>query len=147
MGGFLEVLLPRLFPDLSFQCVPHEGKQDLEKSIPRKLKAWHEPGVLFCVIRDNDSGDCRVLKEKLVVLFKSGAETIRWSVSLARSWRPGIWESQTLWRRLSATIICGGSEIKRDIVTRTPSSNHLPKSEGSYPNSKSFRVLAALPGI
>ena len=118
MGGFLEVLLPRLFPDLSFQCVPHEGKQDLEKSIPRKLKAWHEPGVLFCVIRDNDSGDCRVLKEKLVVLCKSGGrDDTHWSVSLARSWRPGIWESQTLWRRLSATIIRGGSEIKRDIVT------------------------------
>ena len=72
MEGRLDVLLPRLFPGLSFQCVPHEGKQDLEKSIPRKLKAWHEPGVLFCVIRDNDSGDCRVLKEKLVVLCKSG---------------------------------------------------------------------------
>ena len=72
MGGLLEVLLPRLLPGLSFQCVPHEGKQDLEKSIPRKLKAWREPGVLFCVIRDNDSGDCWALKEKLVALCKSG---------------------------------------------------------------------------
>ncbi len=33
MGDLLEVLLPRLFPGLYFQCVPHEGKQDLEKSI------------------------------------------------------------------------------------------------------------------
>ena len=72
MGGFLEVLLPRLFPDLSFQCVPHEGKQDLEKSIPRKLKAWREPGVLFCVIRDNDSADCQAVKESLIALCKSG---------------------------------------------------------------------------
>ena len=66
MGNLLEVLLPRLFPGLSFQCVPHEGKQDLEKSIPRKLKAWRVPGVFFCVIRDNDSGDCRALKERLI---------------------------------------------------------------------------------
>ena len=72
MGGFLEVLLPRFFPDLSFQCVPHEGKQDLEKSIPRKLKAWRVPGVVFCVIRDNDSGDCHALKERLIALCKSG---------------------------------------------------------------------------
>ena len=72
MGNLLEVLLPRLFPGLSFQCVPHEGKQDLEKSIPRKLKAWRVPGVFFCVIRDNDSGDCRALKERLIALCKSG---------------------------------------------------------------------------
>jgi hypothetical protein len=36
----LEGLLPRFFPDLSFLCIPHEGKQDLEKSFPRKLRAW-----------------------------------------------------------------------------------------------------------
>ena len=46
MEGFLEVLLPRFFPDLSFQCVPHEGKQDLEKSIPRKLRAWRDPDAV-----------------------------------------------------------------------------------------------------
>lgn len=72
MQGLLEVLIPRMFPGLCFQCVPHEGKQDLEKSIPRKLKAWREPGVLFCVVQDNDSGDCQVLKQKLVALCGSG---------------------------------------------------------------------------
>ena len=34
MRTLLEGVLPRLFPGLLFQCVPHEGKQDLEKSIP-----------------------------------------------------------------------------------------------------------------
>ncbi len=45
MRILLEGLLPKLFPELLFQCVPHDGKQDLEKSIPRKLKAWREPGT------------------------------------------------------------------------------------------------------
>lgn len=72
MKVLLDGFLPRLFPSLPFLCVPHEGKQDLEKSIPRKLRAWHEPGVLFCVIRDNDGGDCRVLKEALVSLCRQG---------------------------------------------------------------------------
>jgi len=40
MKTFLEALLPRLFPDLAFFCIAHEGKSDLEKSIPRKLKGW-----------------------------------------------------------------------------------------------------------
>ena len=34
MTVFLEGLLPRLFPDLSFICVSHEGKRDLARSIP-----------------------------------------------------------------------------------------------------------------
>ena len=65
MKALLDGLLPRLFPDLLFQCVPHDGKGDLEKSIPRKLRAWREPGVRFVVVRDNDRGDCKALKEYL----------------------------------------------------------------------------------
>lgn len=72
MQVLLDGLLPRLFPDLSFLCVPHEGKQDLERSIPRKLKAWREPGVRFVVIRDNDGGDCGALKDRLRGLCSAG---------------------------------------------------------------------------
>ena len=68
MKTLLEGMLPRFFPELNFICIPHEGKQDLEKSIPRKLRAWHEPGVRFVVVRDNDGGDCHRLKERLVTL-------------------------------------------------------------------------------
>jgi hypothetical protein len=72
MAVLLNGLLPRLFPRLYFLCVPHEGKQDLEKSIPRKLRAWREPGVRFVVVRDNDGGDCRVLKQRLTALCTEG---------------------------------------------------------------------------
>ena len=72
MKVLLDGLLPRLFPDLPFLCVPHEGKQDLERSIPRKLRAWREPGVRFCVIRDNDGADCAELKQNLVELCEQG---------------------------------------------------------------------------
>lgn len=65
MQVLLDGLLPRLFPNLPFFCVPHEGKQDLEKSIPRKVRAWRTSGVRFVVIRDNDRGDCVALKERL----------------------------------------------------------------------------------
>ena len=72
MKVLLEGLLPKLFPDLSFLCVAHEGKNDLDKSIPRKLKAWREPGVRFVVLRDNDNVDCLQLKKKLNNLCKEG---------------------------------------------------------------------------
>jgi hypothetical protein len=68
MKVLLDGLLPRLAPGLRFLCVPHEGKQDLEKSIPKKLRAWREPGVRFVVLRDNDGGDCRGLKDRLAAL-------------------------------------------------------------------------------
>jgi hypothetical protein len=72
MKVLLDGLLPRLVPGLQFLCVPHEGKQDLEKSIPKKLRAWREPGVCFVVLRDNDAGDCRELKDRLIALCRDG---------------------------------------------------------------------------
>jgi len=72
MKVLLDGLLPRLFPTLPFICVHHEGKQDLARSIPRKLRAWREPGVRFCVIRDNDGADCRALKQELAALCEQG---------------------------------------------------------------------------
>ena len=71
MADLLDGLLPRLFPALRFQCVPHEGKQDLERSIPRKLRGWGEPGVRFVVARDQDSGDCRQVKAMLAELCRN----------------------------------------------------------------------------
>lgn len=69
MKVLLDGLLPRLFPGLivmeHFQCVPHEGKSDLDLSIPRKLQAWREPGVRFVVVRDNDNLNCIDLKARL----------------------------------------------------------------------------------
>lgn len=72
MKVLLDGLLPRPFPELPFLCVPHEGKQDLEKSVPRKLRAWRVPGVRFVVLRDNDGGDCHALKERLAALCQEG---------------------------------------------------------------------------
>ena len=70
MKVLLERLLPRLVPDMPFLCIAHEGKGDLEKSIPRKLRAWREPGVRFVVVRDNDGADCRELKRELADLCR-----------------------------------------------------------------------------
>ncbi len=65
----LDGLLPRVFPGLvperDFLCIPHEGKQDLIRSIPRKLRGWTEPGARFVVLLDQDLEDCRDLKGRL----------------------------------------------------------------------------------
>ncbi len=68
MKRLLEGLLPRLVPDMPFLCVVHEGKGDLLKSIPRKLRAWREPGARFIIVHDQDFEDCHRLKRKLTEL-------------------------------------------------------------------------------
>jgi hypothetical protein len=67
MATLLDGLLPRLFPGLAFRCVPHEGKNDLKRSIPRKLRAW-EHDARFIVLIDNDGGDCLARKQEIARL-------------------------------------------------------------------------------
>lgn len=63
----LEGLLPRLLPDgWTFRCIHFEGKQDLERRMGRTLRAWQNPEAKFVVLRDQDSGDCRVIKAGLL---------------------------------------------------------------------------------
>jgi hypothetical protein len=71
MKLLLEGLLPRLMPGWvagqHFLCVAHQGKSDLDLSIPRKLSAWQYPGDRF-VNRSHSygkfvSGVQRVLSE------------------------------------------------------------------------------------
>jgi len=80
MMAFLRELLPRLIPGWRegehFLLVPHEGKSDLDKSIPRKLKAWREPGVRFVIVRDNDGADCTALKARLLGLCQNTSHPV-----------------------------------------------------------------------
>lgn len=112
MKALLDGLLPRLFPGLPFLCVPHEGKKDLELSIPRKLRAWQEPGVRFVVIHDNDGGDCRELKADLSSLCANSGRNdalVRIACQELEAWYIGESEAladaygeeslRTIWRR------------------------------------------------
>lgn len=63
----LRGVLPRILPDdITTQFVVFEGKQDLQKRLPIRLRAWQQPDSLFVVLRDQDSGDCRAIKAGLV---------------------------------------------------------------------------------
>lgn len=68
MKEMLKVILPKIIPDeITYKCIPHDGKQDLEKSIPKKLKALKNVKK-FIIVRDKDSGDCIKVKQKLFQL-------------------------------------------------------------------------------
>ncbi len=90
MKEFLDEFLPRIIPGQDFICIKHEGKQDLEKSIPRKLRAWQE--VHFVIIRDNDGAQCQIVKERLRSLCKQAGRPdalIRIACQELESWYLG----------------------------------------------------------
>lgn len=66
---FLEAVLPRVLPA---HITPHflvfEGKQDLEKQLVWRMKRWLRPNSRFVVMRDQDSGDCHAIKNRLLGL-------------------------------------------------------------------------------
>jgi hypothetical protein len=69
MKEVLEVILPKILPqNILFQCIPHQGKSHLRKSIPNKLAGWKEPDVRFVIVHDQDSADCRTVKHDILAL-------------------------------------------------------------------------------
>lgn len=78
MENVLNIILPQILPDgyeLGVNCFvrPHQGKTDLQKSIPTKVTAYqHFPStVRLIVIQDQDSNDCVVLKQGLIDLIQA----------------------------------------------------------------------------
>jgi hypothetical protein len=66
-SALLETLLPRILSQqVTHRLIPFEGKQDLEKQLARKIRAYRNPNARFIVLRDQDSHpDCRALKRRL----------------------------------------------------------------------------------
>jgi hypothetical protein len=63
----LKGILPKLLPDqVVAQYIVFQGKQDLEKQLVRKLKHWKTHNSQFLILRDQDSGDCRIIKSSLL---------------------------------------------------------------------------------
>ena len=63
----LDVVVPKILPPgISHRCIPFQGKSDLEKNISLKIRAWQKPNSVFLVMRDQDSGDCKLVKKKLL---------------------------------------------------------------------------------
>ena len=71
----LEGVLPRLVPEgVLVRYLVFEGKQDLERNVTRKLRAWRLPETQFVVLRDQDAGDCKIVKAKLAGLADSSGK-------------------------------------------------------------------------
>ena len=70
MEAVLNIILPRILIDKTFQVFPHQGKSDLQKSIVKRIRNLSHsfPDAKFVVLQDKDSSDCRLLKAQLLAL-------------------------------------------------------------------------------
>ena len=74
----LRVILPKVLPEgwaLDENCFirHHEGKQDLQQSIPRKIRAASKKDITtgFIIVQDQDCNDCHQLKAHLSALCEN----------------------------------------------------------------------------
>ncbi len=74
MKEFLTILLPNVLDNQwnlngNYFIRSFEGKNDLQKNIPSKVKFlsnWNHEAVGVVIMQDQDSSDCKILKQKLL---------------------------------------------------------------------------------
>lgn len=129
MKAMLEVLLTKIIPDeVTYKCYSHEGKRDLEKSIPKKLKALRNTKK-FIIIRDKDSGDCIAVKKKLsqLCLQANRADTlIRIPCHELEAWYLGDLKAVEKGLKIATGKL---SKLQNKRKYRTPDNIGSPKQE------------------
>lgn len=159
---FLQAVLPHVLPA---HITPHflvfEGKQDLEKRLVLRMKRWLRPNSQFIVMRDQDSGNCAVIKARLRGLCaqagRPGAivrivckelETFfvgDWSAVAIGLKKPGLLaNSKRAKYRVPDQLGSPSAEIRRLIPTyqkREGARAISPHLDLTHNNSNSFRVL------
>ncbi len=83
--AMLENLLPRILnPKIKARLIPFEGKQDLEKQMAKRMRAYVNPDARFIVLRDQDSApDCKQVKEGLVERCQHAGQAVNSLVRIA----------------------------------------------------------------
>ena len=70
-----KIIVRRLGIENQIVVIPHNGKNDLEKSFPRKILNWKKPErTRFVICRDNDGLNCTLLKQRLKDLVPKNAQ-------------------------------------------------------------------------
>lgn len=68
-------VVKRLVPEeIPVQYITFNGKQDLERQLVKKIRFWCDPGSRFIILRDKDSGDCGVIKQRLLALAQESGK-------------------------------------------------------------------------
>lgn len=124
----LKGLLPRILPaDMTFRCIVFEGKQDMEKQITRRISGYRAPNARFIVLRDQDAGDCLVVKKRLKSLCRQTKDDdvlVRIACRELESWY--LADLQAVEKGLSFKKLADQQQARK---YRAPDYLHSPKQE------------------
>lgn len=80
MEAALRLIIPKIIGRLSFDVYPFQGKDDLLKKLPERLRGyanWLPPDYRIMVIVDRDDEDCDELKQRLEQAARDAGLTTR----------------------------------------------------------------------
>jgi hypothetical protein len=99
--NLLDVLMPRLLPEgMGYRVIPFQGKQDMEKRMNLRIRAYQNAKARFIVLRDQDSHtNCVALKQSL------GSRAIGRYLDLDNTRSPSFKNFVAGVRRLSAELL------------------------------------------
>jgi len=147
MNATLEELLARHFPDRlkgrDWFVIDFNGKSDLEKKFPRRMKSWNYGDPLFVILRDNDGGDCGVVKKRLHDLAAPMVKTfkIRVVCQELESWFLG--DSHAVNTVYPACVFSNKTAKYRDPDRMTNASQELAKLTGDFSKVQRASLIAA----
>ena len=121
MEAFLNAVLPKTVEGCTFEIHRFQGKPDLLKSLPSRLRGyskWMPPGYRIVVIVDRDQDDCHTLKSEIESIIsesglvsRSRSTGLDWQVvsriaiEELEAWYFGDWEAvRGAYPRVPATI-------------------------------------------
>ena len=138
----LKAVLPKILPsEINIKYLTFEGKQDLEKQLERRLKGWQQPNSVFLVLRDQDSGDCRVIKrqlaEKVTASGKQAVSLIRIACTELESFYLG--DLEAVERGLGIVNLAKKQQQKK---YRTPDTLSNAKQELKQLTQQKYQVIA-----
>lgn len=153
----LQIILPKVLPEgwaLGKNCFIryHEGKQDLQQSIPRKISVASKKDLTtgFIILQDQDSNDCRELKAKLVSLCESaqkGNNFVPYKVRIVchelESWYLGDMDAiEKVFPRFHAANYRGKKQFRQPDECVNPK-QELKRLLGDYAQISTAREIAS----
>lgn len=155
MAEVLKILLPQILPtpwvlNVNYFIRPHEGKSDLQRSIPKKLQGFSQNRnqvTGFIIIQDQDSNDCRQLKQKLVELcLANQAPNIKFLVRIVcyelESWYWGDMQAiQAVFPRFNPMKYQGKAQFRSPDTCPNPKMK-LKKIVGNYQQIATAKMIA-----
>lgn len=142
LGILIRAQYPDLIEGLHWWVLKFNGKSDLEKNIPRKMRHWNLGNPLFVILRDNDGGECKVLKGRLADLADETAKPykIRVVCQELESWFLG--DNRAVTRSYSGCRFSNETAKYRDPDRLTNASEELAKLTGDFSKVQRAALIA-----